>query len=97
MWVRNIYDHHFIISDHEKICGCSTSNQIPHLIITSVKDVIYQKRKQGKEMMISDVKKKCLLKSLSILNTIADKIAVFENNWDSFITFLRSDIHIRNS
>ena len=60
MWVRSIYDHHYIISDHEKIIGCSTSNQVTHLIIISVKDVIYQKRKKGKRMMILDVRK-CLL------------------------------------
>ena len=99
MWVRNIYNHHFMISDHEKICVCSTSNQVTHLIITSVKEVIYQKWKQGKEMMISDVQK-CLLKNLSILkakDTIADKIEVFENNWDSFIPDLRSNIHTGNS
>ena len=49
--------------------------------------------------MISVVQK-CLLKNLSILkakDTIADKIVVFENNWDSFITDLRSNIYTRNS
>ena len=43
-WVRNIYDQHFMISDHKKIFGCSKNNQITHLLITSVKDVIYKKR-----------------------------------------------------
>ena len=62
-WVRNIYDVHFIISDHEKIFGCSTDNQVSQLLIISVKDVIYQKRKQGKEMTIADVKS-CLLKKI---------------------------------
>ena len=55
-----------MISNHGKIYGCSTNNQITHLLITSVKDVIYQKRKQGKEMAIADVKR-CLLNNLSIL------------------------------
>ena len=32
--VRDIYDHHFIISDHEKIFGSSTDNQVTHLIIS---------------------------------------------------------------
>ena len=50
-WLRNIYDPHFMISDHEKVFG-----QVTHLIIISVKDFIYQKRKDGKEMIISDVK-----------------------------------------
>ena len=64
--VRNNYDQYLMMSDHEKISGCSTDNQITHLLITSVKDVIYQKIKQGKEMTIADVKR-CLLKNLSIL------------------------------
>ena len=51
-WVRSIYDPHFMISDHEKIFRCSSNNQVTHLIIISVKDVIYQKRKEGKEMVI---------------------------------------------
>ena len=40
----------------KKVFGCSTDNQVTYLIITSVKDTIYQKKK-GKEMMISDVKR----------------------------------------
>ena len=46
-----------MISDHET-----------PLLITSVKDVIYQKRRQGKEMIIADIKR-CLLKNLSILKS----------------------------
>ena len=60
-WVRNIYDHHSMISDHEKIFRCSTGNQDTHLIITSAKDVIYQKRKISIEMIIVYVQN-CLLK-----------------------------------
>ena len=62
-WVRNIHNVHFIISDHEKIFGCSTANQVPQQLIISVKDVIYQKRKQDKEMTIADVTG-CLLKKI---------------------------------
>ena len=79
--------------------GCSTNDQVTHLITTSVKDVIYQERKQGKEMMITDVKK-CLLKNLSIIKAKdikADKAAIFENTRDLFIKDLRYDIHTRNS
>ena len=54
---------------------------------------------QCNQMMISDVKR-CLLKNLSIIKAkeiIADKVSIFENNWDLFITDLRSDIHSKNS
>ena len=62
-WVRNISDHHFITSDHEKIFGCSTNNQITHLIIISVKDVIYQKRKNGKPTLRISRKKGSFFKT----------------------------------
>ena len=67
-WVRNIHDVHFIISDYENLFGCSTDNQVSQLLIISVKDVVYQKRKQGKEMTIADVKG-CLLKKMNITKT----------------------------
>ena len=88
-----------MISDHEKIFGCSTNNTITHLLITSVKDVIYQKRKQGKEMAIADVKR-CLLKNLSILKAreiLFKKTDLFDENWNIFITDLRADIYSSNS
>ena len=58
-WVRRIFDQQFIISDHEKIFGDISNDHVLNIIIMSVKDVIYQKRKVGKEMTLSDVKK-CL-------------------------------------
>ena len=82
-----------MISDHEKVFG-----QVTHLIIISVKDFIYQKRKDGKEMVISDVKK-CLLKNLNIIKSkdvVLDNHAIFENKWNIFITDLRANIHTRN-
>ena len=88
-----------MISDHEKIFGCSSNNQITHLLITSVKDRIHQKRKQGKEMTIANVKR-CLLKNLSILKgreIILNKTDLFDENWNIFITELRADIHTSNS
>ena len=57
-----------MISDHEKIFGGIFSDQVLNILIMSVKDVIYQKRKVGKEMTIFDVKK-CLQKNLSILKS----------------------------
>ena len=65
LWVRAIYDPQFMISDHEKIFGGISNNEVIHVIIMSVKDVIYRKRKIGKEMTLSDVKK-CLQKNLSV-------------------------------
>ena len=49
LWVKNIYDQHFIISNQEKIFGNKDNDQITNLLITSTKDVIYQKRKEGKK------------------------------------------------
>ena len=47
-WVREIYDSNFKISGIEKIFGCMDNNQITQLIIITVKDIIYQRRKRGK-------------------------------------------------
>ena len=98
-WVRNIYDQHFMISDQEKIFGCVQKNQITNLIITSVKDVIYQKGKEGKEMLTVDVKPS-FLKNLNVIKAreiLSDSLEVFENKWNSFITDFRSDVHMKNS
>ena len=98
-WVRRIYDNHFIISDHEKIFGEPSNNQISNIIIISVKDVIYQKRKTGSKMTVLDVKR-CLLKNLSVLKSrdvMIGKLQQFENNWNLFIMDLRNDINLRNS
>ena len=97
LWVRNIYDRHFIISNQEKIFGSGNNDQITNLIITSTKDVIYQKRKEGKKMFLSDVKR-CLLKNLSIVKSkdiLLDELENFEAKWDPFIVDLRSDITIK--
>ena len=98
-WIRNIYGHHFIISDHEKVFGSSSDDQMTDLAIFSVKDVIYQKRKTGSQMRLLDVKK-CVLKNLSILKsktTTVDDIDTFEEKWDVFILNLHGDIHTRDS
>ena len=65
-WERNVYDPHFIISDQENFSGCTSKDQICQILIISVKDVIYQKRKSGTRMVITDVKRS-LLKNLNIL------------------------------
>ena len=69
------------------------------MIIVSVKDVIYQKRKEGKEMVITDVKQ-CLQKNLRVQKAkeiLTDTLETFEEKWNSFITDLRSDIYTKNS
>ena len=98
-WVRNVYDPHFIISDQEKIFGCTAKDQICQLVIISVKDVIYEKRKKGTKMSISDVKRS-LLKNLNILksrNMVQNNQTQFVNLWDLFITDLRNDTYTKNS
>ena len=98
-WVRNIHNHHFIISEQEKNFGSHQKNKVTDMIIISVKDVIYQKRKEGKEMVITDVKQ-CLQKNLRVQKSkeiLSDTLGTFEENWNSFITDLRSDIYTKNS
>ena len=51
-----IYDAHFKISDIEKIFGENNNSPVTQLIILSVKDVIYLKRKTGKRMTLGDLK-----------------------------------------
>ena len=98
-WVRNIYDPHFTISDQEKIFGYSSTDPIGQIIVISVKDVIYQKRKSGTRMMMADVKR-CLLKNLNILKSrimSQTNQIQFTDSWEIFITDLRNDIHTKNS
>ena len=98
-WVRNIHNHHFMISEQEKIFGSHQKDNVTDMIIISVKDVIYQKRKEGKEMVITDVKQ-CLQKNLRVQKAkeiLSDTLGSFEEKWNSFITDLRSDIYTTNS
>ena len=47
----------FKISDTEKLFGEEHNDYIKHNIVISTKDVIYQKRKNGEQMCLSDVKR----------------------------------------
>ena len=58
-WVRMIHDANFKISDIAKIFGENNNSPVKQLIISSVKGVIYSKRKTGKRMTQSDLKKWC--------------------------------------
>ena len=48
--------HNFKISDTEKIFGEKYNNHFKHIIIISIKDMIYQKRKKGDKTYLKDVK-----------------------------------------
>ena len=98
-WVRDIHDPHFIISDFEKIFGSSTSNQMVNIIIISVKDVIYQKRKSGNVMEVTDVKR-CILKNLCILKSrelSSQTDNTFDNKWLNFIQDFKTDEKVKKS
>ena len=49
-WVRLFYVSHFEIADIEKIFGDIENDQVKQVIILSVRDVIYHKRKTGSWM-----------------------------------------------
>ena len=86
-WVRNIYGCHFIILEYEQIFGGFTNDQVINVIIISVKNVTYLKRKQGKEMKIEDVKRS-LLKNLNIVGArkiMTNTIESFDQKCKPFI------------
>ena len=56
-WVKSLHFPHFKISENEKIFEEKYNNHIKHITIISTKDVIYQKRKKGDKMNLSDVKR----------------------------------------
>ena len=88
-----------MISDIEKMVGSTVNNHIVNLITISVKDVIYQKRKTGNIMNVTDVKM-CLLKNVCILKSkeLSNKIVSnFENKWSDFIRDLKTDERVKRS
>ena len=98
-WVKSLHYPHFKISEIEKIFGEKYNNLMKQLIITSVKDVIYCKRKTGDIMQLSDVKR-MLCKNLHILKTqnlLKNSEIVFEDEWRVFIDILRTDHATINS
>ena len=98
-WVKTLNFPHFKISDTEKIFGEKFNDHLKHLIITSIKDVIYQKRKHGNTMLLFDVKR-TIVKNLHILKTqelLKKKVSNFDNDWRVLIDNFRIDSATRNS
>ena len=98
-WVKNLNFPHFKISDNEKIFGEKYNNHLKHIIVISVKDVIYQKRKVGNNMHLADVKRQ-VLKNLHITKTqelLKNQDTNFDEYWRTIIDCLRIDISTRNS
>ena len=56
-WIRLIYDSNIKIADIEKIFGDIDNDQVKQVIILSVRDVIYHKRKTGSEMILGDLRR----------------------------------------
>ena len=54
-WMKTIHDCHFKIADIEKILGTHDNDEVKHLIIISIKDEIYTKRKTGRKMELNNV------------------------------------------
>ena len=99
IWVKSLHYPHFKISENEKIFGEKYNDHIKHVVITSIKDVIYQKRKKGDKMNLSDVKKS-ILRNLHIRKskeTLLDGISNFDEDWKPFIDTLRVDQATRSS
>ena len=75
------------------------NNQITQLIIITIKDVIYQKRKKGNNMTLGDVKRS-LLKNLNMCKLsemMKNNIDQFNHNWNTFIDTLKTDKDTMNS
>ena len=88
-----IYDAHFKILDIAKIFRENNNSPIRQLVILSVKDVIHLKRKTGKRMTLSDLKR-CLQKNLNITRLHEIMIRngdTFDQLWNTFMIDLRED------
>ena len=88
-----IYDTHFTISDIEKIFGDKNNSQVKQLIILSVNDVIYLKRKTGKRMTLGDLKR-CLQKNINFTRlhqTMIRNGDIFDQVWNTFLIDVRED------
>ena len=55
--VRKLHYPQFKISDTEKHFGEKYNDYIKHIIVISIKDVIYQKSKNGDQMCLAEVER----------------------------------------
>ena len=55
-WVTLLHYPQFKISDTQELFGEKFNDYIKHIVI-SIKDVLYQKRKNGDRMCLADVKR----------------------------------------
>ena len=85
-WIKTIHDCHFKLADVMKIFGTQDKDQIKHLILISMKDELYAKRKTGKKMELGNFKK-YLLKNLNITRLhelTASDVESFDQWWNIF-------------
>ena len=98
-WVKSLSYPDFRISDIEKIFGEKYNNHFKHIIIISIKDVIYQKRKKSDIMYLQDVKR-IILKNLHILKTqqsLRNALSNFDEDWKILIECFINDPATKNS
>ena len=98
-WVKGLNYPHFKISGNEEIFGEKHNDKLQHIIIISIKDVIYQKRKSGNNMYLSHVKRQ-VLTNLHITKTqelLRHDISNFDEIWRNVIVPLRTDPSTQNS
>ena len=98
-WVRILQYPHFKISNTEKIFGEKYYDHFKHIIVISIKDVIYQKRKNGDQMSLSDVKR-AVLKNVHIIRTqelMRNDRSTFDEKWKVLIDCLRTDPATKHS
>ena len=98
-WVRILHYPHFKISDTEKIFGEKYNDHFKHIIVISIKDVIYLKWKNGDQMCLSDVKR-AILKNVHIIRTqelMRNDRSTFDEKWKVLIDCLRTDPATKHS
>ena len=79
-WIKSLGYNQFKICDTEKFFGEKYNDHLKHIIVISIKDVIYQKRKTGSILYLSDVKR-TIQKNIHILKT-KDSLSMNESNFD---------------
>ena len=82
-----------------KVFGEKYNSRLKRIIVISIKDVIYQKRKKGDQLCLSDVKR-AILKNLHIIRTqelVQNDRSTFDEKWKVSIVCLRTDPATKHS